>query len=263
MQTGDANADRSAQLEDTIVDVYGPRSVPVQLHFDAEERPAGSLIGDGVSPFGDWQEVPLEVLENGTSLSDIDSTYVDELGQEIAVPHFAPTRAESLPREPGELTEHARAVIAAAGVSGADEDRALFTWLVPLVTFDQTPADLRAAAFSALADLDGVVVSDSEVTLGDRTGTGISFESDEGLRTELVLDPENGFLIGSRTVLTEANSMIPTVPAGTVVSAYSVTYSVVTEMPCLSDLVGPDVDLNPDGVDPYIDDWCGDASPPE
>ncbi|UOR01496.1 hypothetical protein MUN77_15415 [Leucobacter allii] len=86
-----------------------------------------------------------------------------------------------------------------------------------------------------MSELDGVEVSDWAVELAGQTGTGIAFETAQGIRTELVLDPETGRHIGSRTVLLHESPVMPMVPAGAVLSSNANRTSYVDALPCIAD----------------------------
>lgn len=91
------------------------------------------------------------------------------------------------------------------------------------------PADLRAALYKSAALVPGVSVVDRQAALDGRTGVAIGINApDGGSRTDIIIDPGTGLMIGERVVLLKAT---PDFPAGTAVSSTSVRTTVVNTAP--------------------------------
>jgi hypothetical protein len=74
-----------------------------------------------------------------------------------------------------------------------------------------------AAFYQVLADLPGIeLVGPTTDPLG-RPGTAFAVERGDSLRQELILDPQTGRLLGSRTTLATTDPAYPGAPAGTVI----------------------------------------------
>ena len=86
-----------------------------------------------------------------------------------------------------------------------------------------------AAFYQVMAGIPGV-----EVTVGvkdgiGRTGTAFSLEHDGATREEIILDPDTGRMLGSRTTLVKADPLMRDVPAGTVLGAETVVSTGVVD----------------------------------
>ena len=94
-----------------------------------------------------------------------------------------------------------------------------------------TPAAVRASLFQALRNLPGLDLTSDTVNLDGRHGVGLGITED-GLRHEIVIDPDTGRLIGQRLVLTRPGTeMWAGLPPGTVAEYTAVTTSVVGVVP--------------------------------
>jgi RNA polymerase sigma-70 factor (ECF subfamily) len=133
-----------------------------------------------------------------------------------------------LPREASALRERLYADVDAAGGGGSRDGRA-FALVASTLRTGVVPADLRAALYRVLATVPGVEVTDREARVGP--GAGVAFgrlESTDGRRSELVVVPSTGELLGEREVATRG---FDGVPAGTVTGETRVTRSVVDRVP--------------------------------
>ncbi|WP_154605408.1 CU044_5270 family protein [Arthrobacter sp. AQ5-05] len=136
---------------------------------------------------------------------------------------------KSLPRDPGRLLD----VIykQTHGLGPNAETEALIS-VADILRKGVIPADLRAALYKAAALIPGVTVSDRQATLDGRNGVAIGISNWGGyLRQDIIVDPQNGLLIGERTVLLRANGEYPGVPEGTAISWTAVETSVVGSAP--------------------------------
>jgi hypothetical protein len=86
---------------------------------------------------------------------------------------------------------------------------------------------LRAALYRALALVPGIVSVGKAVTLTGRVGTAIGAQDpDRAVRDELIIDPHNGDLLGSRIVVINVHA--ENLPRGTVISQTAIVQSTVT-----------------------------------
>lgn len=91
------------------------------------------------------------------------------------------------------------------------------------------PADLRAALYKAAALIPGVTVVERQANFDGKTGTAIGIEHpNREVRTDIIIDPSTGLLIGERAVTLKATTDFP---AGTATSWTSVQTSVVDSAP--------------------------------
>jgi hypothetical protein len=131
---------------------------------------------------------------------------------------------KNLPRDPQALLD----AIRQRGKQGSPEAETLESIAAALRT-GVVPADLRAALYKAAALIPGVTVVDSEANLDDRVGTAIGIENpNRETRTDIIIDPSTGLLIGERVVTLKAGK---TFPAGTATAWTSVKTSVVGSAP--------------------------------
>lgn len=130
-----------------------------------------------------------------------------------------------LPRDPDPLLERLRQDTAGQGKSPNGQ---LLVYMGDLLRTHQVPADLRAALLRSLALVNGVDVAEEETTLDGRSGVALSYTETSGLRSEIVLDPQTGELIGERQVVTEE---LGGIPAGTAYRWTTSRATVVDEAP--------------------------------
>ncbi|WP_183086304.1 CU044_5270 family protein [Mycetocola tolaasinivorans] len=116
--------------------------------------------------------------------------------------------------------------------SGSHE-QAMWVGVNDLVREPAVPADLRAALFRVLARIPGVEVQETGVEIAGQAGVAFS-RVDAGSggksREELIVDPANGRVIGSRDVLLEDMPLLYA-PAGTVLFSSVTTTSVIDHLP--------------------------------
>jgi RNA polymerase sigma-70 factor (ECF subfamily) len=83
--------------------------------------------------------------------------------------------------------------------------------------------------YKAAALIPGVTVGDRQATVDGRTGIAIGIPSADGaVRTDIIIDPTSGLVIGEQDVLLKD---YPGLPAGTVSTWTSVKTSVVNAAP--------------------------------
>jgi hypothetical protein len=84
----------------------------------------------------------------------------------------------------------------------AEPSKAYFQHAIQLLGTAVLPADLRATMYRAMTFIPGVTVTEQFVTIDGRTGTAIGLDlgTRGDIRTDIVIDPRNGILIGERTL---------------------------------------------------------------
>ncbi|RGE18039.1 hypothetical protein [Leucobacter sp. wl10] len=150
---------------------------------------------------------------------------------DLANPDPIDTDAQILdaPRDPDELLTY---ITQELGTKGRPSDAAVFEWLRPVLADPSLPADLRAAAFDALASLDSVTISSESAAIEGAEGVGITFDDQSGdTRDELVLDRDSGRFLGYRTLQVSTTELQPYIPAGTVIAYSATAYRVSDSAP--------------------------------
>ena len=148
-------------------------------------------------------------------------------GNEPAVIIGTPLKeASSLPRDPQALLNLIYERTKGAGQSPGSE---AFVTIADGLRTGVVPADLRAALYKAAALIPGVTVTDREATIDGRTGIALGIPTSDGVaRTDILIDPVSGLVIGEQDVLLKDHQGSP---AGTVTSWSSVKTSVVNSAP--------------------------------
>ncbi|WP_458111291.1 CU044_5270 family protein [Arthrobacter sp. R1-13] len=134
--------------------------------------------------------------------------------------------AGSLPRDPQALLD---IIYERTKGAGKTPELEAFVTIADGLRSGVVPADLRAALYKAAALIPGVTVGDRQATVGGRTGIAIGVPSPDGVaRTDIIIDPNSGLVIGEQDVLLKDGSGAP---AGTVSTWTSVKTSVVNAAP--------------------------------
>ncbi|MBW3085815.1 hypothetical protein KEM60_02026 [Austwickia sp. TVS 96-490-7B] len=114
---------------------------------------------------------------------------------------------------------------------GPSTDGEVLVLAADVLRSGRVPADLRTSLFKVLRTVPGVAITSEAVTLDGRRGVGIGrTETSGGFRQELIIDPDNGQVLGEREVLTQPMSSTGP-PAGTVMSSRAVSQTVVDKVP--------------------------------
>jgi hypothetical protein len=141
-----------------------------------------------------------------------------------------PAYLDSLPTEPTQLLNALNAATPYGKADPAGESAHMFETVSELVTKADAllSPKLRAALYGVLATLPGVERIPGEVDLAGRSGIAVS-HTDDGVRTDLILDPTTARVIGMRTVFTStaADSILP---AGTVLEWSTADQKIVTKV---------------------------------
>ncbi|BCW06322.1 CU044_5270 family protein [Arthrobacter sp. NtRootA1] len=134
--------------------------------------------------------------------------------------------ASNLPKDPRALLD---LIYERTKDAGKSPDNEAFVTIADGLRTGAVPAELRAALYKAAALIPGVTLSDRQATIDGRTGTAIGIPSPDGTaRTDIIIDPDSGLVIGEQSVLLKD---YPGSPAGTVTSWTSVRTSVVDSAP--------------------------------
>lgn len=113
--------------------------------------------------------------------------------------NLTPRFLASLPRDPQALFT----LIEQEYASGtAEPSKAYFQFATQLLVSAALPADLRATLYQAMTYIQGVEITDEFATIDGRTGTAIGLTMGIGkdIREDIVIDPEDGSLIGRRSL---------------------------------------------------------------
>lgn len=123
-----------------------------------------------------------------------------------------------LPRDPDELLAALRRANKPSGMS----DGAVIGIVADLMVGSPVPADLRIALCRSLLLIEGNDVADGATDLLGRSAIVVSGPHPNGHREEILLDPDDGSLLGRRQT-----AMVDTwVPVGTVVADVAVTVDI-------------------------------------
>lgn len=108
-----------------------------------------------------------------------------------------------LPRDPERLAERLRDDVRSWPDDGSGVTADMFSAATSALESGMLPADLRAALYLVLADLPGIRITERVANLDGRTGVAFSLPSPGMSRRDVILDPESGEFIGSRSVVTK------------------------------------------------------------
>lgn len=134
---------------------------------------------------------------------------------------------DALPRDPQQLLNYIYRTTVGQGVS---PDGQALVFIADTLRTGAVPADLRAALYDAAAGIPGVRITNRAATLNGRTGIAFGRDESNGIRQEIIIDPNTGLMIGERQVLLTAN-LLPGVPAGESMAWTTVTTTVVDSAP--------------------------------
>ena len=136
-----------------------------------------------------------------------------------------PADTSGLPRDPAKLLDR---IYEHTKDRGAPADKA-FEMIKEILRTGVIPSDLRVALYRAAALIPGVDAVDSVVMADGREGVALGMVSLDGIwRSDLVIDPASGLVIGEQVVSLQDYDGAP---AGTVSSWRSVRTSVVDSAP--------------------------------
>lgn len=139
---------------------------------------------------------------------------------------WTPSSLARMPRDP----EHLYTWVSEHASGSASHEEAMMTLITDDLDTGTVPADLRSAMYEVLAKIPGTTITGDAVTLDGRTGTAFGRDESnrQGQHSEIIVDPDTGEYIGSRTL---AGKGIRGLPEGTVFQSTAVTSSVVDGVP--------------------------------
>jgi RNA polymerase sigma-70 factor (ECF subfamily) len=171
-----------------------------------------------------------EALTDGRPIDDKPVTLEGKNGifaptAENSLPPWTPATLNALPRDPTRLLT---VLAKREGVSATDH-ALMFETLTEILTTGFAPAQVRATIYRAIVTIPGVAITDRTANLVGKTGVAIGrTDPSTGVRLDLIIDADDGVVIGTRSVLTKAYHGMP---AGTVQSFTAVRTSVVDSAP--------------------------------
>lgn len=105
------------------------------------------------------------------------------------------------PRDPDLLLTALRNDTTGWGTGTLDPDETAFHNITDGLSTGLVPADLRAALYQAARKIPGIKLLDNVTTLDGRSGRAVGYEKN-GYRSDLIISPTNGRMIGYRLVVT-------------------------------------------------------------
>lgn len=153
------------------------------------------------------------------SADQIEHRIDDKMGHDIQYLESLP----EAPRDPASLRQY---ILSEVGPHETSDDQVVFEWVRQLIFDPIMPAELRAAGFKVLAELQGATINDDQVKIGNRVGTSLSFSALGDTREDLVFDRDTGVLLGAQTVLVRESDRYHGIPVGTVVFSVELDTSV-------------------------------------
>jgi hypothetical protein len=201
-----------ANRNDEWVKVWGPFK-PYKTFGPASERAAEAYWAPLVSRYGaDYQG--MMTGRNGVFYSDDNPQ--------------SPDRIAALPRDPSALLNLIHTLTIGQGSS---PDGEALVWIADALRSGAVPAEIRAALYNAAAMIPGVEITEKQANLNGATGIAIGrLETVNGIRQDLIIDPNTGQLIGERQVLTRGYGP-DYFPVGTVIRWTAITTTVVDSAP--------------------------------
>jgi hypothetical protein len=140
----------------------------------------------------------------------------------------SPGRLAALPRDPHALLNH---IHEATLGQGSSPDGEALVWIADTLRSGVVPAELRAALYNAAAMIPGIEITEKQANLNGATGIAIGrLDKVNGVRQDLIIDPNTGQLIGEREVLTRGYGP-DGFPAGTVIAWTAITTTIVDRAP--------------------------------
>jgi hypothetical protein len=116
-----------------------------------------------------------------------------------------PTRQflAGLPRDPDRLL---RRIYRDSKGQGPSKHGEALVYVADVLRSGLVPADLRAALFQAATGIPGVEVVEAQANLDGRKGVAVGrYERKNGIRQEIIFDPDTGEVIGERQTLSGAD----------------------------------------------------------
>jgi hypothetical protein len=162
---------------------------------------------------------PLQGPEPGRQIRGLAGKFLS--GQTTSFGNLTPEEEATIPQDPAALLAWIK-----AETKGTDDG----TWgfIADQLKSGVVPAKWRAALYRAAALVPGATISEQQATLDGRAGTAVGRTDQDGIRTDLIFDPESGLFIGQRVINEKGFGPIP---AGTKTGWTSVKTSVASSVP--------------------------------
>lgn len=206
-----------------------------QLYIPADHTREWVLTMSALAPyetFGDESERQAKLLHDEQLATFPDGELLRAAGGDFycTPARYSDTKMAALSRDPKMLLS---AIYEMNNGTGGDrKQQVALEEIEDLLWSGIAPADLRAALFSAAALIPGIDITDAAATLNGETGTAIGrIDSGDGVRHDMIIDPETGNFIGAREVALKDQSGIP---EGTVTWWSSVTTTIVDQAPTVA-----------------------------
>lgn len=162
---------------------------------------------------------PLKGPEPGRQIRGLAGKFLT--GQTTSFGNLTPEEEATIPQEPAALLTWIK-----AETKGTDDG--VWGFIADQLKSGLVPAKWRAALYRAAALVPGATVSEQQAALDGRTGTAVGRTDHDGIRTDLIFDPESGLFIGQRVINEKGFGPIP---AGTKTGWTAVKTSVANSVP--------------------------------
>ncbi|MCD2441821.1 CU044_5270 family protein [Agromyces sp. SYSU K20354] len=140
----------------------------------------------------------------------------------------SPSALKRLPTDPYQLLNYIYRTTLGQGPS---PDQEALVWIADTLRSGAVPAQLRSAMYQAAALIPGVEITERQANLDGRVGVAIGrYEESNGIRQDIIIDPETGAIIGQREVQMR-DEPFNSFPAGTVIAWTAITSTVVDAAP--------------------------------
>lgn len=202
------------QLYEAWISVDGAQQGLVRKTFEApvflspEDEEALAAAGIGVPAAGRVDEIPL-APQPASEITSLPGSYA---------------YLETLPTDADELFDLIRAQ---AQGKGQSLEQQMLDEVASLLRFTIAPPAVREALYEVASRINGVEIVEQTPDFSGRQGTTVAV-STNGLRWELIFDPDTAELLGTRTVVVVAQGGLP---AGTVLGSDSTVVTVVDDVP--------------------------------
>lgn len=195
----------------------------IRSTYGLNARPLTPADGDRLAKYGtDYTKVTTSTSDPAT-----DPKKAPGPPPQPSLANPTPSYLASLPTDPDQLATVLRTEAAKDGPAG-ETDRLIFKRVSALATTADAllSPELRSALYQVLASVPGVERVPGQVDLAGRPGVAIA-KTDDGRRTEIIIDPVSTRMIGFRMVALTAQDGIP---AGTVIFSATANQKIVERL---------------------------------
>jgi hypothetical protein len=202
--SGDSDGETIAWISHAVTELYVPydRSGEWIMNVGPLEprEYIGSATKEKVRDYYASIGLP-EATEPGQALRSAGGTFL-VAANTPSFGNLSPTEEATIPREPAALVEWIRAKIHGS-------DNSVWSFIAGQLATGVVPAKWRAALYQAAAIVPGATVIDQQATLDGRLGTAVG-RTEDGVRTDVIIDAQSGQFIGMRAVNMTGYGLIPT-----------------------------------------------------